>query len=136
MDQCAVGGLTLAAVTRHRIPVVKMRMMSRIERDLATRVHLQSQIAVSIDLLYGSELAVSQLLLVVRSCKLHAIALGEAPIIVAIDRDPLQSSGIVAQFLSAGTLHGDRVALSIGSRHASILSRSLFRETCFLSSNG
>jgi hypothetical protein len=58
MDEHAVGGLALTAVVRHSIAIVEMRMLSRVELDLTTSVHLQFEVAVAVDLLHRSQLTI------------------------------------------------------------------------------
>jgi hypothetical protein len=60
VDQYALCGLALAAVACHRITVIEMWMLPRIELDLAARVRAEFQIAVAIDPLDGRQRASSQ----------------------------------------------------------------------------
>jgi hypothetical protein len=74
VDQHPVGGLALAAVARHRITVIEMRMLPRVELDLSPRVRAEFQIAVALDPLDGCQFAVSEFLFVVRGRELRAVA--------------------------------------------------------------
>ena len=65
MDEYPVGGLALAAVTRHRVAVVEVRIPDRIKLDdtitLAASVHLQTHPPILDDAFEGPKLTVGQL---------------------------------------------------------------------------
>src|SRR5580704_9399810 len=58
MYQDAVSRLSLAAVARHRVAVVEMGMVVDAEREPPTRIEPESQMAMSVYVLNGSELAI------------------------------------------------------------------------------
>ena len=61
VDQHPVGGLSLAGMTRDRVAMIEVRMLRRIEFDLAASVHLQTHPPILADAFDGSQLAVGQL---------------------------------------------------------------------------
>ena len=77
----------------------------------------------AVDLLDRRQLAVCQFLLMIRSRQLHAVALRELALAVAVDRHTLQPARIVAQLLAAVPLHRERVAFAVHVRHTRIFSR-------------
>jgi len=120
-------GLALAAVAGHRITVIEMWMLPRVELNLAPRVRAKFNIAVTLDPLDGRQFAVSEFLFVVRSRELHAVALRELALAVAVYRYTLQAARIIAQLLAAVPLHCERVAFASTCEHARVLSGSMPR---------
>ena len=59
----------------------------------------------------------------VRGRELHAVALRELALAVAVDRHTLQAARIVAQLFAAVPLHRERVAFAVHMRHTRIFSR-------------
>ncbi len=54
VDEHAVGGLALTAVTRDCVAVVEMRIVSDVERDRAARIKTDLQTVARVDLLDGA----------------------------------------------------------------------------------
>src|SRR6266702_5546115 len=99
-----------------------MWMLPRVELDLAPRVRAELQIAGALDPLDGRQFAVSEFLFVVRGRELHAVALRELALAVAVDRHTLQAARIVAQLFAAVPLHCERVAFAVHARNSRVFS--------------
>ncbi len=89
MDEHAVSSLPLAAVARHRIAVVEMRILSNVERDRATRVQTNLEVATSLDLLDSAQLTVGDMLVSIRSGELYAVAFTERALCASVQRHAL-----------------------------------------------
>ena len=61
VDQHPVGGLPLAGMTRDRVTMIEVRMLRRIEFDLAASVHLQTHSLLLADAFDDSQFVVGQL---------------------------------------------------------------------------
>src|SRR5580704_7323048 len=66
MHKHTVGCLTLAAVTRHRVTVIEMRMFLHIERNAAPGVNAELYVSARVHLFDSSQLAIRNVLLFVR----------------------------------------------------------------------
>ena len=87
VDQHAVRRLPLAGMTRHRIPMIEMRMQTRIELQLVASVHLQTQPSVLADTLHRSQLTVRRLQLARGRGELRPVSGGERPLLLTISNN-------------------------------------------------
>src|SRR5450755_1865300 len=74
MNQDTVGSLSLAGVAGHGIAMVEMRMLGRVEFNVAATVHPQAQTPVFVDAFDGAHLAVRNSEVIGRRRELDAVS--------------------------------------------------------------
>src|SRR5271165_896199 len=79
VNQDTVGSLSLAGVAGHRIPMIEMRMLVRIEFNHTPTVDLQAHPPVFLDALDCPQLAVRNSEVVGRRSELNAVAYRKTP---------------------------------------------------------
>jgi hypothetical protein len=67
MDEHAVRRLSLAAVAGHCVAVIEVRILSNVERDRATRVETDLEVATFVDVLDRAQLTVGNMMVSIRS---------------------------------------------------------------------
>ena len=86
MDENAVGSLPLTAVACHRIAVVEMGMLPNVERDRATRVEMDLEVAAGIDASQRWPAHGWRYVPPIRCGELYAVAFTECLIYLSIQR--------------------------------------------------
>ena len=74
VNQDAIGGLALAAVARHRVAVVEVRVLAQSKPDGPTRVETDLELPLLVDSFERAELSIGQMTTPIRCRELHAIA--------------------------------------------------------------
>jgi len=103
MQQHAVSGLALAAVTGDGIPVGEMRVLLQRERDRPAGIEIEPQTPASGQVLNRREFPIGDLALTIWSSELDPVADGEGALGFAIHRDALQPSRIIGHLLACRT---------------------------------
>lgn len=84
MDEHAVSSLPLAAVARHRVPLIEIRILSNLERYRAARVETDSEVATLVDLLDSAQVTVGDTLVSIRGGELYAVAYTERSLCLSV----------------------------------------------------
>ena len=113
MDEHTVSSLPLAAVARHGIAVIEVRILSNVERDRATRVQTGSKVATLVDLLDSAQLTVGDVLVPIRRCELYAVACTERPFCLSVQRHAMQATRIVTHLLAVPAFHCHQILTRI-----------------------
>ncbi len=72
-----------------------MRILSNVERDRATRVEADLEVATFVDLLDRAQLTVGKMLVTIRSGELYAVAFTERSLYLSVQRHSLQTARVV-----------------------------------------
>src|SRR5712692_1827638 len=95
MDEDALGGKALGAVTGDRVAVVEMTMFASVEFDLAVVVEACREPTIGMDHLDDGEVAIGNAKRFVGRCELDAVAHGEFAFDLSVDADACKTAGIV-----------------------------------------
>ena len=95
MNEDAVGGEALGAVTGDGVAVVEMTMLAGVELDLAAVVQAGGEATIGLDRLDGSEVAIGNAKRFVGRCELEALSYGELAFNLPVDADARKAAGIV-----------------------------------------
>ena len=101
------------------VAVIKVWMRVDSHRDGAARLQPQMKPTEDVDLLKRRQLSVGDLMGAVRSGELDAVPDRKRAIHFAVERDPLQSSGVVGHPLTRLARHGQAILVGIHVSHAS-----------------
>src|SRR5260370_13536026 len=74
MDEHAVSSLSPAAVARHRVAMIEMRILPNVERDRAARVETDSEVSTLVDPFDGAQLPVGDTLISIRGGETQPVA--------------------------------------------------------------
>jgi hypothetical protein len=86
LNQDAVGRLALAAVTRHCVAIIEVRVLAQAEPDGPPRVQTDLERPLFVDAFEGAELSIGQMTTPIRCRELYSVARRERTIRVAIQR--------------------------------------------------
>ena len=100
VDQNALGGEALGAVTGDGVAVVEMTMLVGVEFDLAVVVEADGQATIGVDCLDRRHVAICNAERFVGGSKLDAVAHGKLAVDLLVDADARKAAGIVRRKFS------------------------------------